>query len=1252
MANRKTGVEWRDYADAREFARGLGLQSRAEWDAYATSGEKPEDIPSRPDSVYRDRWVSTRDWLGIPERISMEEAREFARSHGIITQSGWIKYVREHRPKGVPSDPFTAYKNEGWPGWVEFLGTAWRPFEEAREYARSLGLAGQQEWNEWAKSDKRPLDIPSQPASVYKEQWVSTGDWLGTGYVSNRKRTYRPFVEAREFARSLGLKTDGQWTAWAKTDARPDDIPAVPAGVYKREWQGTIDWLGTEKTARVRPASSYRPFEEARDWARSLRLKYQKDWANLLKNGGVPDDIPTNPERVSRAQFQGFADWLGVRDIRGAKRPFAEAREFARESGIRSRAGWEAFSKTPGFPEDLPTAPQQVYNSEWQGWPDFLGTKPLSPKGGWRPFEEAREYIRALEIKNNLEWREWCVGGSRPDDIPTAPEEIYADQWEGWADWLGTVNKWNRNALLALLEDLRPQLQALSEAELYTILQQGGAMRKIRKHFDDGSPLTVLRDLQENEGAGIEEMLRAAVVEAEEAEDDTTLAASDGVVDKFDDELYFGGGLLTLASREALRVVDELAALPYGLDAEAAQYLVDNRVAALWERYTRDGSVDLEGEGGYYFNLIRNTFQAELEGARSIQVPEGWAFTVNGVPTQPNMMQRRAAFEVKTKKRVGNWSGVGSGKTVSAILSSRVVDARHTLVIAANATLAGWRREIRNAYPGFSSKYTMINYEKFQQPNRGSLVRRLVEAGVDFVVLDEVQLVKQRDKNASIRRAAIEGLLSGLSEKNPNLYVFGMSATPVINNLLEARKLLEITKGRSYGELEDAPTVNNALAVHRALMVEGFRYRPAYEIEMDERVIEVDGNHLLPALMASRGVLGVEQTILTAKLEAIEPYLRAGTMIYTHYVKGMIWPIRRYLETMGYTVGIYTGEDKSGLEPFLAGRVDILVGSKPVGTGLDGLQRVSNNLIILSPPWTSAEDEQIRGRLRRQGSAFGSVQIIIPEVVLSHEGEDWSWDRGRWNTIRFKRTLSDCALQGRIPEAVRISQTEVLRQSKKALEEWIKRVGREGPLAAERPELRIPLPPDVRRRVAPRHGDFSTMNNRWSNSNSSTVEARLKTNPEEWYLYHTLYRETRAGWEEQPAEHIASQLASRSDLVVGDFGCGECQLAAALPNHKVVGFDYVAVTDTVIEGDMAHTPLEDGTLGAVVFSLSLMGYNWRDYLVEANRTLKPFGLLFIAESARRWKDGALEAAMDEAGFVVLQSYQRGDFRYVQAVKRG
>jgi ribosomal RNA-processing protein 8 len=68
--------------------------------------------------------------------------------------------------------------------------------------------------------------------------------------------------------------------------------------------------------------------------------------------------------------------------------------------------------------------------------------------------------------------------------------------------------------------------------------------------------------------------------------------------------------------------------------------------------------------------------------------------------------------------------------------------------------------------------------------------------------------------------------------------------------------------------------------------------------------------------------------------------------------------------------------------------------------------------------------------------------------------------------------------------------------------------------------------------------------------------------------------------------------------VIGDFGCGEGLLQGALPGVQVIGIDHVACNETVIACDMAHTPLADGALDAVVFSLSLMGANWRDYLVE------------------------------------------------------
>jgi len=151
----------------------------------------------------------------------------------------------------------------------------------------------------------------------------------------------------------------------------------------------------------------------------------------------------------------------------------------------------------------------------------------------------------------------------------------------------------------------------------------------------------------------------------------------------------------------------------------------------------------------------------------------------------------------------------------------------------------------------------------------------------------------------------------------------------------------------------------------------------------------------------------------------------------------MIPRIRSYLEDdMGLQVGLYTGEDKSGLASFLSGRVDVLVGSSPVGTGLDGLQKRCNRVVMLSLPWTGAEYEQTLGRLRRQGSAFDKVSVIVPQVVLDRHSDTWSWDRGRMAIIEYKRTLSDCAVDGHIPETVRISPSALLRQSREALEEW------------------------------------------------------------------------------------------------------------------------------------------------------------------------------------------------------------------------
>ena len=60
----------------------------------------------------------------------------------------------------------------------------------------------------------------------------------------------------------------------------------------------------------------------------------------------------------------------------------------------------------------------------------------------WKSFEEAREWVRLLGIQTYREWRHYVSFGlpdkpNLPEDIPKAPNDVYIDEFEGFADWLG-----------------------------------------------------------------------------------------------------------------------------------------------------------------------------------------------------------------------------------------------------------------------------------------------------------------------------------------------------------------------------------------------------------------------------------------------------------------------------------------------------------------------------------------------------------------------------------------------------------------------------------------------------------------------------------------------------------------------------------------------------------------------------------------------------------------------------------------------
>lgn len=145
----------------------------------------------------------------------------------------------------------------------------------------------------------------------------------------------------------------------------------------------------TSKTKKGpgRPKGDYVSYEDARKWVRSLHLENLSQWHKFVK----------------------------MRFRKGKKR------------GLKVK------------PRAIPANPRSVYGDQWVSDTDFLGTEKK-----FLTFEQARKFARRLaaeqQINSSRKWYAWRKE-TKPSFVPHQPDVFYKDEWQGWADFLGTNNK-------------------------------------------------------------------------------------------------------------------------------------------------------------------------------------------------------------------------------------------------------------------------------------------------------------------------------------------------------------------------------------------------------------------------------------------------------------------------------------------------------------------------------------------------------------------------------------------------------------------------------------------------------------------------------------------------------------------------------------------------------------------------------------------------------------------------------------------
>lgn len=147
---------------------------------------------------------------------------------------------------------------------------------------------------------------------------------------------------------------------------------------------------------------------------------------------------------------------------------------------------------------------------------------------------------------------------------------------------------------------------------------------------------------------------------------------------------------------------------------------------------------------------------------------------------------------------------------------------------------------------------------------------------------------------------------------------------------------------------------------------------------------------------------------------------------------------------------------------------------------------------------------------------------------------------------------------------------------------------------------------------------FRKLNEAFYTRVSADALSIVSAEPELFEAYHIGFEEQARKWPRNPLDDVLYYLDTQAPLRIADFGCGAARLAASAVKHTVHSFDLVAANERVTACDIANVPLEDSCVDVVVLCLALMGTNYRDFLEEAWRVLRPGGALLIAEVASRF----------------------------------
>jgi superfamily II DNA or RNA helicase len=350
--------------------------------------------------------------------------------------------------------------------WENLSKFQWMPFEEAREFVRTLGLKRQEEYTEMWRNKLLPVNIPGNPRGVYKHNgFKSIPDFLG---YDSLIQDWKNWEDSIIIIHPLKFKSAAKFRNYIKRNPIRG-IHSSPESYFKKIWNKKGGWsayLGKAITSQEK--AKYRlPFEKAKEFVWDLKLKTGDEWKEYTKSNEFPIFLPQSPQNTYN-EWTNIEDWIGPTYLKRNQRailkylPFKEAKLYVKKLNLRNFEEWNKIVSSKKLPKNIPSKPERIYSDEWNGINDWIGTESASDrKKKYLSFNQAKNVIKSFNIKSNKEWRELKLNKLIPENIPPAPEKHYSHEWISWGDFLGNLNKSSKEKRYISINDLKELIKNL-----------------------------------------------------------------------------------------------------------------------------------------------------------------------------------------------------------------------------------------------------------------------------------------------------------------------------------------------------------------------------------------------------------------------------------------------------------------------------------------------------------------------------------------------------------------------------------------------------------------------------------------------------------------------------------------------------------------------------------------------------------------------------------------------------------------------